>query len=260
MGTNIMRIPRLVQAAGSYFGGISFTSPGEGDLKTDSKPTFERLSFEAKKRIGLIYMTDELISDSIINIVNYVTGLYVRGFMYDMENLVMSNTAAQGALGVPCLGIINDPAVVANGIARTTSGAIKYADLCNLDGQLDENFRDLVWMTRKKTMAALRNERDDQNRPIVQVDYDGFMGQKTVTPSMLGYPVYMSRNLPALGAQGDIVLGDLGMYMLAMRQDLTIDTSPHVRFVYDEQTIRFVARYDGMPVVPIAFTELTTES
>lgn len=260
MGTNLMKIPRLVQAAGSYFGGISFSSPGEGELKESTKPAFERLSFEAKKRIGLVYMTDELIADSIINIVNYVTGLYVRGFMYDMEALVLNNTAAQGALGVPCLGIINDPAVVANGIARNTAGTINYSDLCNLDGQLDENFRDLVWMTRKKTLATLRNERDNSNNPIIFTDYAGVIGQRTAIPSMFGYPVYQTRNMPVMGQQGDIVLGDLGMYMLAMRQDLTIDTSPHVRFVYDEQTIRFVARYDGMPVVPIAFTELVSES
>jgi HK97 family phage major capsid protein len=260
MGTQTMRIPRLVQAAGNYFGGVTFYSPGEGEEKHTSKPQLERLAFEAKKRIALVHLTDELIADSLINVVNYVTGLYVRAFQYDLENLVLTNTAAAGALGVPCLGIINDPAVVANGVARNTAGTINYADLCALDGRLDENFRDLVWMTRKNTLATLRNERDGNNRPIVQVDYDGLITQRTVTPSVFGYPIYLTRNMPAMGSQGDIVLGDLGMYLLAMRQDLTIDTTDTVRWIYDESSIRFVARFDGMPVVPIAFTELVGQS
>ena len=258
MSTNVMRIPRLVQAAGSYFGGITFYSPGEGEEKHSSKPQFERLSFEARKRIGLVYLTDELIADSLINIVNYVTGLYVRGFMYDMEALVLNNTAAAQAAGTPCLGIINDPNVIANGVARNTAGTINYTDLNNLDGQLDENFRNLCWMTRKKTLSTLRNERDLNNHPIVQDQFLHSPG--TVQTSMFGYPVYLTRNCPAMGQMGDIVLGDLSFYLLAIRQDLAIDTSEHVRFIYDEQTLRFVARYDGMPVVPIAFTELVSES
>jgi HK97 family phage major capsid protein len=258
MTSNVMKIPRLVQAAGNYFGGIQFYSPGEGEEKTSSKPTFERITFEAKKRIGLVYLTDELVADSLINIVNYVTGLYTRGFMYDMESLVLNNTAAAWAAGTPCMGIITDPAVVANGIARNVAGTINYTDLCNLDAQLDENFRDLVWMTRKRTLATLRNERDSQNRPIVAVDYSNFQSQRSAVPQMFGYPVYLTRNCPAMGSTGDIVLGDLGFYMLAMRQDLTIDMSEHVRFVYDEMCLRFVARYDGQAIVPIAFTELVS--
>ena len=256
MTSQTVAFPRLTQSAGSYFGGVQFFSPGEGELKEDTKPSFDRPTLTARKRCAIVYMTDELVQDSLINIVNYVTGLMTRAFMYDMENLVLTNTAAAQLAGTPCLGIIPDPLVVANGIARNTAGTINYADLCGLDGQLDEAFSDLCWMTRKKTLATLRNERDTQNRPIVQVDYDGLIGQHTVTPSIFGYPIYLTRNCPAMGTQGDIVLGDLSMYLLAIRQDLTIDMSQHVRFIYDEETLRFVARYDGMAVVPIAFTEL----
>jgi HK97 family phage major capsid protein len=55
-----------------------------------------------------------------------------------------------------------------------------------------------------------------------------------------------------MGAQGDIVLSDLGMYMIGMRQDLRVDTSIHSRFEYDETGIRFVARLDGQCAVAVA--------
>lgn len=251
MSSNLMRIPRLAQAAGSYFGGIQLYSPDEGKLKTESKPTLERFSLTAKKRIGLIYLTDELIADSLINVVNYVTMLYTRAFQYDMENLIISS-----ALGgvTPCLGIINAPGI--NIVPRQTAGQISVDDILNLDAIIDENFRDLTFLTRKRTQIELMKLRDMNNRPIFISDYSVFQGQPMSPNTMITYPVYKTRNVPVLGTQGDVILGDLGWYILGMRQDLTVDVSAAPRFVYDEQTIRFVMRYDGCPAIPEAFAIL----
>jgi HK97 family phage major capsid protein len=70
--------------------------------------------------------------------------------------------------------------------------------------------------------------------------------------------VIKSRNIPALGAKGDLTLGDLGYYIWALRQDMTIDTSKDVRFFYDQTVIRFVMRMDGAPGVSIAFAALSS--
>jgi len=250
MNTNIMRIPRLVQAAGSYFGGIVLYSPDEGGLKTHTQPELERLTFEAQKLIGLIYLTDELIADSMINIINYITGLFTRAFQYDLERRVIAAAAGAG----PCLGIINDPAI--NIVPRQTAGTVGYQDVINLDNALDENFTDLAWMTRKVTQNTLVGLRDLNNRPIFMADYNVFGGELLHPPSMISYPVYRTRNVPAIGVQGDVILGDLSWYLLTMRQDLTIDSSIHVRFTTDEQCLRFVMRLDGMPAISIAFAIL----
>jgi len=53
-----------------------------------------------------------------------------------------------------------------------------------------------------------------------------------------------------------LILGDLGMYIVALRQDMTIDTSRDVRFFYDETVLRFVMRMDGKPGVSAAFAVL----
>lgn len=251
MNSNVLRIPRLAQAAGSYFGGIQLYSPDEGHEKISSKPTYERLTLTAKKRIGLVYLTDELVADSMINVINYVTMLYTRAFQYDMENLIIAAVAG-GA--TPCMGIINTPGI--NIVARQTAGAITVNDVLNLDAAIDENFRDLTFLTRKRTQIELMKLRDINNRPIFISDYSVFAGQPMSPNTMISYPLYKTRNVPVLGAQGDLILGDLGWYMLGMRQDLTIDISEHVRFIYDEQTLRLVMRYDGMPAIPEAFAIL----
>lgn len=251
MSSNVLRIPRLVQAAGSYFGGITIYWTDEAAQKTTTKPAFEQLVFTARKLVGLVYLTDELIADSMINIVNYVTGLFTRAFQYEMERVIVNGTGA--AAGQP-LGIVNDPAV--NIVARATAGTVGYMDVMNLDAAIDENFRDLTWLSRKATTITLKSLRDNNNRPIFLEGYTAFNSEPTWARTMFGYPAILTRNVPALGSQGDLILGDLGMYMLAIRQDLRIDTSIHSRFEYDETGVRFVARLDGQPAVPIAFAIL----
>ena len=177
--------------------------------------------------------------------------LYTRAFQYDMENLIISS-ALGGA--TPCLGIINAPGI--NLVPRQAAGAITVDDILNLDASIDENFRDLTFLTRKRTQIELMKLRDMNNRPIFISDYSVFAGQPMSPNTMISYPVYKTRNVPILGTPGDVILCDLGWYMLGMRQDLTIDISEHVRFVYDEETIRFVMRYDGIPAVPEAFSIL----
>ena len=249
MSSSTLKIPRLAQAAGNYFGGITLYAPDEGGLKTGSKPTLEQLTFTAKKIIGLVYMTDELIADSMINIVNYVTGLFVRAMQYDMEGRIIAGTGVG-----PCLGITVDPAVLQ--VARHANGTISYEDVIALDNAIDENIQDLSWLTRKVSQNTLFALRDTNDRPIFLSDYAVFSGQPVHPKTMISYPVYKTRNVPAMGSRGDLIIGDLSFYMLAIRQDMTIDTSEHVRFEYDEQTIRLVTRYDGKAVVPSAFAVL----
>jgi HK97 family phage major capsid protein len=251
MASNVLRIPKLVQAAGNYFGGITLYSPDEGELKEDTKPALERLEFTAKKLIGLIYLTDELIADSMINVINYVTGLFTRAFQYELERRVLRGTGVGG----PILGIINDPAV--NLVPRAVAGQISYSDIIDMDSAIDENFDDLVWMTRKAHQGALMKLTDTTNRPLFITKYDEFTNGSSAPSQMIGYPVFKTRNIPALGVKGDLVLGDLKWFLLTMRQDLTVDSSMHVRFIYDEECVRFVMRLDGMPAVSIAFAVLS---
>lgn len=249
MGSNTMRFSRLVQAAGSYFGGIQLNWIDEAATKEDTKPTMEQITLTAKKLIGLVYMTDELIADSYLNIVNYVTGLFTRAFEYEMERVVISGNGTTQPLGI---GV--DTAI--NSVARATAGTVGFTDVIDMDSALDENFRDLTWLCRKTTRNTLSGLRDTNNRPIFYADYATFNNGTLQPPSMVGYPVYMTRNCPALGNNADLILGDLGMYMMGMRQNLTIDSSQHVKFTTDETTYRFVMRLDGRPAVSVAFAKL----
>jgi HK97 family phage major capsid protein len=57
-----------------------------------------------------------------------------------------------------------------------------------------------------------------------------------------------------VGTVGDIVLADLSQYLLAEKGGMEAMASAHVRFLYAEQTFRFMMRVDGQPLWSTALT------
>lgn len=246
MGGQTIRIPQLTQASGSYFGGILLYHPDELESKTPTKPTFSYKEFIAKKLIGLCPLSDELIMDTPINIINYITGVFVRAFQYIQEGEVIAGTGLLNQM----LGILNDPGIVV--VGRTTANTVKYEDMINLESGLDENFQNLTYITRRATFNAVRLQKSTTGQPVWQLFYP-LPGQGA---QFNEYPVIKTRNVPALGSKGDVILGDLSFYIWAVRQDMTIDLSKDRYFEYDVTALRFVMRMDGKPAVPIAFAVL----
>jgi HK97 family phage major capsid protein len=251
LGSLSLKIPRLVQAAGSYFGGIHLYHPGEAGEKFKTKPNFDSVTLTAKKLIGLIAVTDELVADSSINIINYITSLFVRAFQWQSEHEVLQGTGLNNQM----LGIISDPNI--NVVARTTAGTVKYDDLVNLESSLDENFADLTFISRRATVNTFRKQKDTVGQPVYTDGFDSMFGGP-IAPRLLGYPLVRTRNAKAMGAHGDLTLGDLSFYLWGVRQDMTVDTSKDRYFEFDETALRFVVRQDGAPGVPDAFSILDT--
>lgn len=245
MGSMTTRIPQLSQSAGSYFGGIVLYHPDELTSKTITEPSLTYKEFTAKKLIGLCPLSDELVMDSAISIINYITGVFVRAFQYKTESEVIAGTGLLGQM----TGILSDGTI--NIVGRTTNLQVKYDDILNLESAIDENFVNLTWLSRRATLNALRKQKDTVGQPVYRDIYP--MGQ---TPTILDYPIVKTRNVPALGLEGDIILGDLSFYMWAVRQEMTIDLSKERYFEYDATAIRFVMRQDGKPGVSIAFAIL----
>ena len=248
MGSMTTRIPQLSQSAGSYFGGIVLYHPDELTSKTITEPSLTYKEFTAKKLIGLCPLSDELVMDSAISIINYITGVFVRAFQYKTETEVIAGTGLLGQM----TGILSDGSI--NLVARTTNLVVKYDDILNLESAIDENFVNLTWLTRRATVNYLRKQKDTVGQPVYR-DLPPYGGQAL---PILDYPVVKTRNVPVLGLKGDIILGDLGFYMWAVRQEMTIDLSKERYFEYDATAIRFVMRQDGKPGVSIAFAALNS--
>ena len=265
MNASIVSLPKLTQSDGSYFGGVTFQeaggvtynsgvvkNTGEGVQITPKKADIERIVLLAKKVVAGVILTDEIIQDSVINIVNYMTGLLVRAWQYRLEYYVI-----QGNGATQPLGITRDVDIIASAVPRLVQGSLNYQDLIKVDGELDEIFAGSeFWLMRRKTLANLRLKTDKVGQPIVRETWGERMGTPLMTPTILDHPYHVTKNVPALGQTGDVIIANLGMYILGMRSDMRIDISDAPRFEYDETNVRFVARLDGKPGTAFAFKML----
>jgi HK97 family phage major capsid protein len=71
---------------------------------------------------------------------------------------------------------------------------------------------------------------------------------------LFGRPVIPVEQCSALGTVGDIVLADLSEYVMIDKGSVQMQSSIHVRFLYDEQVLKFTYRVDGQPVWNSALT------
>ena len=66
--------------------------------------------------------------------------------------------------------------------------------------------------------------------------------------TLFGRPVIPIEQCSALGDKGDIILADLGQYMMIDKGGIQAASSMHVKFIYDEMTYRVTYRCDGQPL------------
>ena len=254
MNTQQVKYPKLSQQEGNYFGGVKVTYVNEATAPSaNTKVAFEQNVFNAHKVILETAFTSELIEDSLINIVNYVTGVITRAYMFELERCVIRGSGN----GQP-RGIIEDVIVKANAVKRSAgAGHVAIADIYALEGALDEMFTNLSYITRRSTISALRQSLTTVSNGFLKETWEEAAGSPTMIKSMNGYPYFVTRNCHPTGSLGDIICGDLGYYMLAIRRDMRIDMSDAPYWTTDQIALRLTARYDGMPGTSYGFKVLS---
>lgn len=236
-----------------HFAGVSFTWTDEGGEKTETEPEFEFIELIAHELSGYTEVTDILLEDSAINLMNFLTNLFRRAYVWVTDRSFIRGTGARQPLGV-----VSDPAVTI--VARATAGAFTYTDAINMSNQLPSVFDSgAVWLMNKRVLNSIRNERDNNNALLLQQFYQAGppgIGHGPIM-SILGYPVIPADGKTyALGTTGDVILGNWEWYYIGDRKRFTLDVSKHYKFRNNKTALRVCGRLDGQPAVSEAFVIL----
>jgi len=260
MSTDKLGMPKLKQRPDEddttnfdHFAGVAFTWTDEGGEKTETEPEFEFLELIAHELSGYTEITDTLLADSAINLMNFLTNLFRRAYVWQTDRSFIRGTGARQPFGV-----VMDPTVQM--VARATAGAFTFTDAINMDNQLSSVFdQGAVWMMNKRCLNSLRNERDTQNSLVFPQWYQaGAPGIGTPAVAMLlGKPVVLSdAKTYNLGTTGDVILGNWAWYYIGDRKIFAMDVSKHYKFRNNKTAIRVVGRLDGQPAIGEAFVIL----
>lgn len=240
----------LDQSTNNY-GGLLFYKTAAGGDKTLSNVTFNTLTFTAHKHASYLALTDEQIEDSAVSIISYITTIARKAFVSLLEEKVIKGTGVDEALG-----IINDPVIIADAVDRNAGGGLKDEDLYKLEGAMHESFVNLSFIMKRNAVATLRAQKDTVGQPVLGDTWVVFGENKTLQKTLLGYDLIPSAYCSNVGTIGDVILGDLSCYALAIRKDMTVDTSNIPLYLQDKTVVRFVTRFDGKALNPKAFKML----
>ncbi len=258
--SNTLELPyceETSRATGSRWGGIRLYWGSEGGERTGSKPKLGKFTLTLNKLTGLVYLTDEVIEDTSV-LAAFVTRAFESEFGFVLDDAIIRGPGAGQPLGIlnaPCLVTVSKEAGQAADTIVTENVIKMFARL------LPDSFDNAVWYVNQACWTQLlqltikiKNVAGSENVggsavPLIQTA--NLSGAPTL--SMLGKPIVPLDQCSALGDVGDIILGDFGRYLLVKR-NFQVASSMHVRFLFDEQVLRFTLRLDGRPDLPAAVT------
>ena len=246
-GFKVPMINEVSRADGSRMGGIRGYWLSEAGTLTSSKPGFRQISLELEKLIALCYCTDELLQDAT-QLESYVNLWFPEEFGFKLDDAVINGDGA----GKP-LGILNSPSLY--------SVAIETGQTLASGGLVSQNIMKM-WQAMYAPSRATCEW-------FINQELESKLDQLSLAVGTGGVPVYMSLNMgitedgllklkgrpvniieqcSALGTVGDIILADMGQYLMGAKGDINMATSIHVQFITDETAFRWTYRCNGMPM------------
>lgn len=246
MSSATLRFPKIDETSrvSSVFGGVVVYRTEEGAELAESEASFGSLKLEATKQTALAHVTNELVRDW------GAFGMFIQeifpeamSFYEDLDFLSANGAGAPlGALAA-ANGAIVQVAKQLNQVADT----IVWENIIRMYARMiPSSIARAVWLASPDTFVELATMALTVGTGGSAVWLTNGVDAPVLT--LLGRPVIMTEKAPAvLGTQGDLSFVDFGMYLIGDRQQLSVDSSPHVKFTSDKTTYRMIQRNDGRP-------------
>lgn len=227
------------RANGSRWGGIQTYWEGEAEELTASKPKFRQMELTLKKLTGLCYATDELLQDAAA-LESVIRQAFAEEFGFKIDDSILFGTGE----GEP-LGILNSGAAVTVAKDKDQTDIITVNNLITMWNRLWSRSRgNAVWYINQELEPYLYTLTVGDKPVYIPA---GGLSQKPYG-TLFGRPVVPLEQCGAAGEVGDIILADVGQYLLIDKGGMKAASSIHVRFLYDENVFRFIYRVDGKPI------------
>lgn len=238
-GIKINAVDEDSRASGSRWGGVQTYWEGEADELTGSKPKFRQIELSLKKLTGLCYATDELLQDAAA-LEAVIRQAFAEEFGFKMDDAILSGSGE----GEP-LGILNSGALVKVEADKEQKDIITVGNLIKMWNRLWSKSRaNAVWFINQEIEPYLYTLQLGDKPVYIPA---GGISEKPYG-TIFGRPVIPLEQCSAAGEIGDIILADIGQYLLIDKGGIKAASSIHVRFLYDENVFRFIYRVDGKPI------------
>lgn len=253
MSSATLRFPAIDSTTnvGSVFGGITVYRTEEGADLIESQATFDQIKLEVTKQTALATVTNELVRDAAGGFAMYVEQMFPEAIAFFEDVDFLKGTG----VGEPLGSLTAHPAMIA--VAKETAqptATILWENVLKMYARmLPSSLARAVWVVTPDAFVQLATMALNVGVGGSAVWLTDATGAPTLT--LLGRPVVVSEKAPGvLGAQGDISFVDFGLYLIGDRQQMSIESSEHVKFGSDKTQFRVIQRNDGRPWLQSAIT------
>ena len=256
-GIEMPYVDETSRATGSRWGGVQIYRRAEAATVTAAKPKLGFLEIRLEDLMGLCYATDRAMRDAA-SLSQIVTRAFTEEFAFVVDDEIYRGDGAG-----KCLGIKNSPAKIA--VAKETSqvaATIVAENVMKMRTRMPaRQWTNAVWYINQDCLQQLwqmnikiKNVAGSENVGGFGIyqPANGLAGQQYDT--LFGRPVIPIEHADTLGTEGDIAYLDLSEYLLIQKGALETAESIHVRFIYGENTFRFMYRINGAPAWKSALT------
>lgn len=248
MVSETLSIPTIAETSrvdGSRQGGVRAYWKAEAAQYTGAKPALGEVKLSLNKLTGLSYFTDELAKFSMLAVEQFLTPLFAEEFAFKLDDGIINGLGA----GMP-LGILNSPALVtvAKENAQLADTIVTENILKMWSRMSARNRANAVWFVNQDVEPQLYSMSLALGTAgvVTYMPSGGISGQPFST--LMGRPVIACEQCATLGDAGDIILADMGAYLLGTASGgIEGATSIHLRFDYGETAMRWTLFADGQP-------------
>lgn len=231
------------RADGSRRGGVRSYWADEAATVTASAPTFRRIELKLNKLFALYYATDELLQDATA-LEAEVESAFAEEMGFKYDDAIINGSGA----GQP-LGVYNAACLVS--VAKETGQAADTITAENIEKMYSRmwapSVRNGVWLINQDCWPQIFQLHHAVGTGGVPMFVPAGGLNQTPYGTLLGRPIMPIEQCQTLGDKGDIYFVDLSQYKMIEKGGNRMESSIHVRFLYDESVFRFIARVDGQP-------------
>lgn len=243
-GIAINAVSETSRATGSRWGGVQVYWREEAGTVTNKQPAFRRMKLELNSLMGLCYATDELLADATA-LGSVIQQAFAEEFAFTLDDAIIRGSGNGQPLGILNSGGYVSVAKEAGQLADT----IYWENVLKMWSRLWSRSRtNAVWFVHQDTLPQLATMAQVVGVGGVPVYLPATGAAAQPYSTLFGRPVIEIEQADTVGDQGDIMLLDLSQYLMIEKGGLEAAQSIHVRFLYAENTFRFILRTDGQPI------------
>lgn len=227
-----LTMPALDQGAGAnIYGGVTVYPLGEGATLTETTAKLREMTLTPHQFGAYVVVTNKWLANWTSSGPFIQNQLRRAMIGYEDTQFYSGNGVAKPR------GVINQACKIT--LTRNTAASILSVDIYAMYARLKFGGNP-VWIVSQTTLPQLLALKGGNNENIFTFDIS-----QGITPRLLGFPVLFADRSVALGTSGDILLADLGYYLIKDGSGPYVDVSEHVYFTSAKTVVRIIWGVDG---------------